>query len=93
MCANRISRKPIANCGEGKDRDENSASVYWLVHPVRAVLAAGAARIDSLSGRVAAVSAAAARRDSVSALFSFVRTVLFLPARLLGWRKSSRAAT
>ena len=27
---------------------------------------------------------------SVSALFAFVRAVLFLPARLLSWRRSSR---
>ena len=30
---------------------------------------------------------------SVSALFALVRTLLFLPARLLGWRKSPRVAS
>ena len=29
---------------------------------------------------------------SFSAVFAVVRTVLFLPARLLGWRKSARSA-
>jgi len=28
---------------------------------------------------------------SMSAVFALTRTVLFFPARLLGWRKSSRA--
>jgi len=29
----------------------------------------------------------------IHALFVFVRTLLFLPARLLGWRKPQRAAS
>lgn len=44
-------------------RDENSASLCGLVHSLRALLAAGTARPDFISGRLAFVVAAAVDRN------------------------------
>ena len=73
---------------EWYDLDESSDFICRMVHPVCAVLATGAAGLDCVAHCLAYISLPFRLVGmAFGAVLALIKAILFLPARLLGWKK------